>query len=134
MTEQISYGEFMYRAALVTAAAAIVPHRPNVSVQDLIAFLHTGVTQAITPPPDPEPQRIPQVTARASVTADQVTCMHCGFVGKSLKRHLRQSHGQTPEQYREHWGLKADHPIVAPNYSERRSELAKQHGLGKKAP
>jgi len=133
MTE-ISNAEYQYRAALVTAAATIVPHRQGVALQEIIGFLHTGVEQAMKPAPiaPPEPERKPVVTARASVTHDKVTCMACGFVGKSLKRHIRQSHGQTPEQYREYWGLKSDHPIVAPGYSETRSKLAKANGLGKK--
>jgi hypothetical protein len=38
----------------------------------------------------------------------------------------------TPEQYREKWDLAADYPMVAPNYAEHRSALAKQLGLGRK--
>lgn len=74
----------------------------------------------------------PAVTARKSVTPEAVTCMSCGAVFKSLKRHLRNHHGMTPEAYREHWNLAADHPIIAPNYSAVRSRLAKDNGLGKK--
>ena len=36
----------------------------------------------------------------------------------------------TPDQYREKWGLDFSYPMVAPNYAERRSSLAKQIGLG----
>jgi predicted transcriptional regulator len=39
----------------------------------------------------------------------------------------------TPEEYRKRWNLPADYPMVAPNYSERRSQLAKDNGLGRKA-
>jgi predicted transcriptional regulator len=39
----------------------------------------------------------------------------------------------TPAEYREKWGLPADYPMVAPNYSARRSEFARQIGLGRKA-
>ena len=46
-----------------------------------------------------------------------------------MKRHLR-GRGLTPEQYREKWGLRPDYPMVAPNYSKARSELAKSLGLG----
>ena len=46
-----------------------------------------------------------------------------------MKRHLN-SRGLTPEQYREKWGLPRDYPMVAPNYSARRSELARSLGLG----
>jgi predicted transcriptional regulator len=38
----------------------------------------------------------------------------------------------TPEQYREHWDLPRDYPMVAANYAEARSNLAKQMGLGRK--
>jgi hypothetical protein len=39
----------------------------------------------------------------------------------------------TPETYRERFNLKADYPMVAPGYSERRSAVAKDRGLGRKA-
>jgi predicted transcriptional regulator len=48
-----------------------------------------------------------------------------------LKRHLATGHGLTAEQYRVRWDLARDHPITAPSYSERRSGLAKQIGLGR---
>jgi predicted transcriptional regulator len=49
---------------------------------------------------------------------------------KSLKRHLRTAYGMTPEEYRTKWGLPVDYPMVAPNYANTRSELAKSMGLG----
>ena len=52
---------------------------------------------------------------------------------KSLKRHLRTHYNLSPEEYREKWGLPADYPMVAPNYSATRSRLAKDNGLGRKA-
>ena len=39
----------------------------------------------------------------------------------------------TPDEYRAHWNLPADYPMVAPNYAEQRRELAKKIGLGPKA-
>jgi predicted transcriptional regulator len=47
-----------------------------------------------------------------------------------LKRHLSTAYNLTPDQYREKRGLEASYPMVAPNYAERRSALAKQIGLG----
>jgi predicted transcriptional regulator len=38
----------------------------------------------------------------------------------------------TPEQYRQRWNLPADYPMVAPAYAEKRRELAKKIGLGRK--
>jgi len=37
----------------------------------------------------------------------------------------------TPEEYREKWGLPYDYPMVAPSYARKRSELAKEMGLGR---
>jgi hypothetical protein len=47
------------------------------------------------------------------------------------KRHLRTVHGLTPEEYRARWGLASDYPMVAPNYSEKRSAFAHSIGLGR---
>ena len=49
-----------------------------------------------------------------------------------LKRHLKTTYNLTPDEYRERWGLPADYPMVAPNYAEKRSNLAKEIGLGRK--
>ena len=49
-----------------------------------------------------------------------------------LKRHLMTSYDMTPEAYRTKWGLKADYPMVAPNYAKKRQELAVKIGLGRK--
>jgi predicted transcriptional regulator len=49
-----------------------------------------------------------------------------------LKRHLMTDHGMTPAEYRAKWGLRPDHPMVAPSYSAQRQTLAKQIGFGRK--
>jgi predicted transcriptional regulator len=75
----------------------------------------------------------PAVTARRSQADPNVLIsMIDGKPYSSLKRHVTR-HGYTPESYREAFGLKADYPMVAPGYSERRRELAKKIGLGRKA-
>lgn len=50
---------------------------------------------------------------------------------KTLRRHL-STHGMTPEQYRERYGLKADYPMVSESYSQVRRDMAKKIGLGRK--
>jgi predicted transcriptional regulator len=72
----------------------------------------------------------PAVPIRKSVFPDYIICLEDGKRLKMLKRHLSTSYNLTPEQYREKWGLDASYPMVAPNYAERRSALAKQIGLG----
>ena len=72
---------------------------------------------------------MPPVPIRRSVTPDYLISLEDGKQYQSLKRHLTRL-GLTPEQYREKWGLPRDYPMVAPNYSARRSELARSFGLG----
>jgi len=75
----------------------------------------------------------PAVPVRKSVAPDFIVCLEDGKKFKSLKRHLRTHYDLTPEAYREKWGLPSDYPMVAPNYSATRSQLAKSNGLGRKA-
>ena len=72
----------------------------------------------------------PAISIKRSITLDHIVCLEDGKKFKSLKRHLRTQYNLTPEQYRDKWGLPADYPMVAPNYAEARSQLAKQMGLG----
>jgi len=72
----------------------------------------------------------PAVPIRKSVTPDFIICLEDGKKLKMLKRYLKTAYDMTPAEYRERWGLPPDYPMVAPNYAKRRSELAKQIGLG----
>lgn len=74
----------------------------------------------------------PAVSIRASIKPEYLVCLEDGKKMKMLKRHLMTSYGMTPDQYRERWGLPADYPMVAPDYAEKRRELAKKIGLGRK--
>ncbi len=75
---------------------------------------------------------VPAVPIKKSVYSDYIVCLEDGKKLKMLKRHLQTSFNMTIEQYRERWGLPYDYPMVAPSYSERRSDLAKELGLGQK--
>lgn len=72
----------------------------------------------------------PAVPIKKSVTPDYIVCLEDGKKLKMLKRHLKTAYGMSPEEYRERWGLPADYPMVAPNYAQKRSKLAKEIGLG----
>ncbi len=116
--------------------AAYVGHNA-LSVTDLpklIAEVHNALKglQGGTQPAAPTELK-PAVPVRKSIAPDYLICLEDGKKFKSLKRHLRTHYDLSPEQYREKWGLPADYPMVAPNYSETRSRLAKDNGLGRKA-
>jgi len=74
----------------------------------------------------------PAVSVRASIKPDYIVCLEDGKKLKMLKRHLMTSYGMTPDAYRAKWSLPADYPMVAPNYAERRRNLAIRIGLGNK--
>jgi predicted transcriptional regulator len=73
----------------------------------------------------------PAVPVRRSIRPDHLLCLVCGKPQKVLKRHLNAAHGLTPAQYRERFELKTDYPMIAPNYAEKRRELALKIGLGR---
>ena len=81
-----------------------------------------------------EPEKlVPAVPIKRSVFPDYLVCLEDGKKLKMLKRHLQSSYGMTPADYRQRWGLPSDYPMTAPAYTEKRSALAKQIGLGRKA-
>ncbi len=74
----------------------------------------------------------PAVSIRSSVRPDKIVCLDCGMELKMLKRHLMTHHTLSPDQYRARWNLGSDYPLVAPEYAEKRRDLAKKIGLGRK--
>jgi len=97
----------------------------------LILTVHQALTSLGKPAAEVNGERIPAVPMRRSVHRDFVVCLDCGWKGQMLKRHLNTGHGLTVEQYRTRWNLPREHALTAPAYSERRSGLAKQLGLGR---
>jgi predicted transcriptional regulator len=125
--------------ALIELTAEIVSaHVSNntVSLSDvpsLVQGVHAALAGLGAPQAEAEAEgKTPVVTARASVKPDSITCMECGRKQKTLKRHLMTAHGLTPDQYRKDYGLPSSYPMVAPNYSAQRGELARSIGLGRK--
>ena len=100
-------------------------------VPDLIATVHRSLRELRRQAPVEE-VLTPAVSVRQSVRHEYVVCLECGYRGKTLRRHITTRHGLSPNEYLQRWGLQPDHPLTAPAYSERRSTLAKELGLGRK--
>ena len=121
---------------LVSLTADIVAaHVTNnsVSVGDLpqlISNVH-GALSGLSGPAPVEPQE-PKVPVRSSVKPDYIICLEDGKKLKMLKRHLMTHYQMTPDEYRRKWNLAPDYPMVAPNYAQKRRDLAKSIGLGTK--
>ena len=106
---------------------------PATDLTSLIGDVYKALTVSVEGKEDQPPQDLkPAVPVRRSVTPDYIICLEDGKKFKSLRRHLRTHFDLSPEQYREKWGLPLDYPMVAPNYAEARSRLAKEMGLGLK--
>ena len=120
----------------LTAKIVVSYVRHHKLVPDQLADVITSVHQAIGQvgqPPGPDEVLTPAVSARRSVRRDYVICLDCGHRGKTLARHIATRHGLSGNEYRQRWGLRSNHPLTAPAYSERRATLAKELGLGRKS-
>ncbi|MBV9200893.1 MAG: MucR family transcriptional regulator [Alphaproteobacteria bacterium] len=98
---------------------------------DLITSVHRSLRELGTSSA-PEAAPAPAVSVRQSVHPDYVVCLDCGYRGRTLRRHISSRHGLSREEYLRRWGLRPDHRLTAPAYSERRSTMAKDLGLGRK--
>jgi len=97
----------------------------------LISTVHQALASLGKAVAELNEERTPAVPIRRSVHRDYVVCLECGWRGQMLRRHLATGHRLTVEQYRAQWKLPSEHLMTAPGYSERRSGLAKQIGLGR---
>jgi predicted transcriptional regulator len=117
-------------------AEIVAPYlRRNQTASDQLATLISTVHQAVAglgkPPAEAVVERTSAVSIRRTITATAVICLDCGGKGQMLRRHVATAHGLTVDLYRARWHLPHDHAMVAPAYSERRSTMAKQFGLGR---
>jgi predicted transcriptional regulator len=123
---------------LITLTADIVSaHVSNnsVAVNDLpqlIQNVHTALAGLGGGAEEAPVKQEPAVSVRSSIKPDYIVCLEDGKKLKMLKRHLKTRYDMSPEEYRKRWGLADDYPMVAPNYAEQRSSLAKKIGLGTK--
>ena len=126
------------KETLITLTSDIVAaHVSNndVAVDDVPSLITNvfGALSGLGEAAEPVEERPePAVAVRASIKPDYIVCLEDGKKLKMLKRYLRTNYDMTPEEYRARWNLPSDYPMVAPNYAEKRRDLAKKIGLGRK--
>jgi predicted transcriptional regulator len=131
MSENAASANYIELAADIVSAFVSNNAVSASDLPSLINEVHSALLRTVTGVVEmPVEAPKPAVPVKKSVTPDFIVCLEDGKKFKSLKRHLRTQYNMTPEQYREKWNLPADYPMVAPNYAEARSKLAKQMGLG----
>jgi len=103
------------------------------SIPDLIRAVHDSLASIGKAEPviAPAEKQRPAVPVSKSIQEDYIVCLEDGKRLKMLKRYLRSKYDMSPDDYRRKWGLPSDYPMVAPAYANRRSEFAKQIGLGR---
>lgn len=119
---------------LVASASAGTP--PDVLARQVpgmyAAFVALAGAAAASAGEDAPAPFEPAVSVRKSLASpDHILSMIDGRPYKTLRRHL-STHGLTPAEYRERYGLKDDYPMVAASYSAARRDMAKRIGLGRK--
>ena len=100
-------------------------------MSSLIADVFSALSGLGGPAAAQEARPEPAVSVRSSVKKDHIVCLEDGKKMKMLKRHLMTDHGLTPDEYRARWELSSDYPMVAPDYADKRRDLAKKIGLGR---
>ncbi|WP_313901105.1 MucR family transcriptional regulator [Methylobacterium sp. J-092] len=100
------------------------------SVHAALAGLYSGSGAASTDTVAEKAEQPTPAQIKKSVTPDALISFVDGKRYKTLKRHLSK-HGLDPHSYRVKFGLPSDYPMVSPSYSEARSALAKNIGLGR---
>lgn len=102
------------------------------TLPDLVRSVHGALAGAgVAVEAEPE-KPVPAVPPRKSVFPDYIICLEDGKKLKLLRRHLKTAYNMTPHEYRERWGLPPEYPMVAPNYANHRSSLARRIGLGRR--
>jgi predicted transcriptional regulator len=126
-------GEDLMRLGTGIVAAFVSRNAvPAEALPDVIRTVHQAL-QALSGDAAPilEERPKPAVSIGRSVQHDFIVCLEDGKKLKMLKRYLRSRYNMSPDEYRKRWGLAPDYPMVAPAYAARRSDFAKQIGLGR---
>ncbi len=134
----------MSRTAAVAQVASAYAAKESSTVADILELVdglsralylaEQGAQTQVPAQPEvahPPKAAVPAVAIEDAVQDDKVVCLCCGQSFTMLKRHLKAEHGLTEDEYRKMFSLPASFPLVAPAYSARKAEYAKQAGLGK---
>ena len=133
MDQETGKAELIDLAAEIVSAYVSNNHVQRAELASLISTVHKALTTAASgtsgEPANPDQRKATAQEIKRSIRPDFLISFEDGKHYKLLRRHL-SLRGLTPQAYREKWGLPADYPTSAPNYSKQRSELARALGLG----
>jgi predicted transcriptional regulator len=132
MTESLTHAELLNYTSQIVGAyisnhSIVLEEMPSV-----IARVYQTLSDANRNPSSLKSRTplVPAVPIEESVTDEYIVCLEDGKKLQMLKRHLNTVYKMSLDQYKERWGLSIDYPVVSPNYAKRRSQIAKNTGLG----
>ena len=129
---ELSNEDLLRLSAEIVAAYVSQNTIPANGIPELVRTVHGAISGlGAAAPAAPTEKQKPAVPVSRSIQNDYIVCLEDGKKLKMLKRYLRSRYDMSPEDYRRKWGLAPDYPMVAPAYAARRSDFAKQIGLGK---
>jgi predicted transcriptional regulator len=131
MVNDISDLDYLSLTAQIVSAHVANNSITTDALPSLIKSVHAALANVGTAPTEVVLAE-PAVPIRKSVFPSYIVCLEDGKKLKMLKRHLATAYSMTPDEYRAKWGLPSNYPMVAPDYAETRSMLAKSIGLGRK--
>lgn len=106
---------------MANLAAAAIAANPTLTMDEAVRAARESLCGV-----GASPQKI-----ASTIRPDKIQCLEDGTWHVMLRRYIRRKFNMTPQQYRAKWGLGDDYPFVAPNYSARRSKIAKKNRFGK---
>jgi predicted transcriptional regulator len=130
MSDQLDPKSLLELTALIVVAQVENNTTAAQDVPSLIRSVYQSVA-GLGSQPAASAKPEPAVAIKKSVFPSHIVCLECGKSLKMLKKHLKTDHGLTPADYRARWELPSTYPIVAPEYAERRSAMAKGLGFGR---
>lgn len=133
MRPQVDKEELLRMTTDIVASYLAHNSMPAENVAGLIKSVHETMSGISEEAEKPAPKAKPAVPVSKSVADDYIVCLEDGKKLKMLKRYLRSQYDMSPDDYRRKWNLPSDYPMVAPAYSRKRSQFAKDIGLGQGA-
>jgi predicted transcriptional regulator len=131
MADGETYDILTLTTEIVSSYVGNSAHLKAEEIPDLIRSVRAALSEDGAPvaPAEPETVKATKAQITKSIQPHGLTSFVDGKVYKTLKRHLTR-HGHDMASYKAAYGLPADYPSVAPDYSAARSAMAKSLGLG----